>query len=651
MTKNPHVRSALAQAALKFSPPLVRESLLNCSDFRTKYGLATDGIISFKDSDVSIRRSDLFRSVRTVLGGKSEETVSDTNGREWKLRYVSEKADDASEKPTVPLLALSWDDRQTISFSEFAVLSPDQEIRLRFLAEGIADVNLPSSASERWRYILAKRELEDDEVDKFHSEFRDTPVAQARVMQGEISAGKISISSLVPPSRRYYERLVGAYDGSTTIRDYAAGNGRVHFDRLSSWKPYDGFLYSLYLSSHFSLTSEIKVDKLSNEALVHALEYLYRHGDRISQLGAIEIGFRVLSAMPEIESILLSLVKLIRDDDKDGDKGGFGLVSALFCFVDGELSRTRLFSSEPPFYRRLASLSQAGMIQRQLVSSGIDADQISAWAVNNRGGQFFLQSLVDMRMEPRWNPHFSDSERVRAHFCRRIINAVMNADHDFRSSRLSDVILSTDKEGLLSPHELYFSFLPGPLEGGEASNDDVPSDISESIESQLEGKEVGSLSFVSLVNSASIFRIGEHEAELAVKALKRSQHKLRNIGDRSELFTIIHGIASVAAVTRSHDLADELKILVRGYRRDPEFQMSIHEAVSSCLVAAASRTDLEEWRQFVGKWLTELSFGDLSAEEGERLHSYIRCLCEVVPELWVSCGRADAALMAYIGRE
>ena len=643
MTSNRYVRSALAQAAMEFVPPLIRETLLAQLSFRSEYGLITDGIISFSDSDVSIRRSHLFSSIRAVLGGETERTVTDTNGLEWKVRSVGEKS-------ALPSLALSREERQPILMPGLAVLSPNRRIRLRFLTEAISDVNLPRSASDPWRTILATRELEDDEVDVFLSEFSDTPVAHARRIQGEIANGRSSIASLVPSSRRYYERLVGRYDRSISIRDYATNNARMLFGHLSSWRPYDGFLFSLFLSSHPSLTAEINADLLDGQDLVRALGYIYRHGDRTSQLGAIEIGFRVLSRRPEVESILISLVRQIRDDNIDRDQWGFGLLSALFCLVDGELSRTRLFAAEPPFYRRLASLSQAALIQRQLVNSGIDAGQFSDWVVSNRGAQYFLQSLTDMRMEPRWNPHYSDPARIRANFCRRIMLAAMNCDQDLSRSKLSDLIVSTDTDSLLSRNEVYLSYLPGPLEGGEMANDDLPREISESIESQLGAKEVESLSFVSLVNSASIFRVGEHHAELAVKALRRSGHRIANIEDRSQMFTIIHGLATVAAVTRSRELAEELRVLVRGYRHDPEFPVSIHEAVSSCLVAAASRADLEEWREFVGGWLTELSFGDLTPSEGKRLHSYIRCLCEVVPELWVSCGRADAALMAYNGR-
>ena len=175
----------------------------------------------------------------------------------------------------------------------------------------------------------------------------------------------------------------------------------------------------------------------------------------------------------------------------------------------------------------------------------------------------------------------------------------------------------------------------------------MPAEISGIIKAQLGAEEVGPSSFIALVNSALIFRVGSDQAELAANALKLGSYRLINVEDKSQLFAILNGLATVAAVDRSRALADELRILVRRYRRDAQYAVSIEEAMRICLVAASSRADLKDWRDFAGDWLTELAFGDLEGNDGELLHSHLQCLCHAVPELWVSCGRADAALMAY----
>ena len=374
MTNSPYVRSALAQAALEFAPPLIRKSLLEESGFREEYGFKADAVLAFGDSGFSIQRSKLFDAIRKILSGASEMEITDTDGQEWKLNNESEEGE-------LPTLVISHG-KQRLILPDFAALSPNSTTRLRSFDKAASDVNLPTSSRDTWRNVLSGRALDDDEIDEFHSDYHDTPIYVARSIRTEIENGQSSISSLVPSSRRYFERLVGAYDGSASIRDYAAGKGRQFFEQLSAWRPYDGFLSSLFLSSHSALTTEIGVEHLGSEDLVRAFDFLDKSGDRISQLGAIEVGLRVLPERPEIEPIIIRLIEQIRDDD--GSSSGFKFLSALFLLVDGELSRTRLLSAEPPFYRRLASLSQAALIHPQIVNSGIDIDPFCEWAYSNR---------------------------------------------------------------------------------------------------------------------------------------------------------------------------------------------------------------------------------------------------------------------------
>ncbi len=639
MTNSPYVRSLLAKAALDFTPPLIRKTLLEESAFRGEYGLKLDPVLSLGDSDILIQRSDLFEAVRKILSSATAYEVTDRNGQKWKLRNINEKG-------KLPSLSLSRGE-QSLILPDLAALSPDSITRLHSFDEASSDVNLPISARDAWRSILRDRAPEDDEVDAFLNEFRDTPIGKARSLRDEIRGGEISISTLVPPSRRYFERLVGAYDGSASIRDYATSSGRMLFDQLSKWQHYEGFLLSLLLSSHSSMTAEINVDQLGSEELLRAFDYLDEHGDRTSQLSAIEVGLRILPSRPEIEQVVIRLVKQIRDDVVDGQASGFNLLSSLFIFVDGELSRTRLLSAEPPFYRRLAALSQAALIHRQFVNASVDINPFSKWAFSNRAEQYYMQSLADMRLEPRWNPDLAVASQMKADFFGRIMIAAKNQEQNIKEGELSNLVLETKSGSLHSLSDFYHPYLPGPLEGVEESQNILPTDIAEAIKTQLGAEEVGPSSFIALVNSALIFRVGADQAELAARALKLGNYRLANIEDRPQLLAILNGLATVAAVARSHALADELRILVRSYRRDAQYALSIEETIRICLVAAASRANLNDWRDFTGDWLTEMAFSDLETDDGVVLNSHLQCLCHAVPELWVSCGRADAALKAF----
>ena len=335
-----------------------------------------------------------------------------------------------------------------------------------------------------------------------------------KVIHSEISGGESAVSSLVPPSRAYFERLVGKYDGASDIRAYATSS-KPFFDRLSEWRPVDGFLLSLLLSSHGSLTNEISVNSLSNEEMVKAYEYLVANGDRISQLGAIEVGLRVLPSRPDLEEPLCRLIEQIRDDDVDGPASAFKLLSSLFCFVDGELARNRLFSDTLPFYRRLAAMAQSALIHRQLVASQVNIDQFLDMMPGDRRFLHYLQSLSDMRQEPRWDPRFAAPSQIKSEFIGRLMICAERHSQTLRNGPIHKLLYSDKPNSLRSYSNLFSSFMPGPLEGGETPRGNLPSGFAEIIRDQLSAEQTGPDSFVALVNIGLTFGLNEEQGRIS----------------------------------------------------------------------------------------------------------------------------------------
>ena len=631
------INTVIAHSALNYVPPAIRQTLLKDSGFRDEHQLPTDSTMEF--DDVVIQVSVISKAVRLVLSGKSSVEVTDSSQKKWQVKNISPKGN-------LPNLVMYSDVERNLPLC-FTALSPDREIRLRSFDLVSQNVNLPAKVSQKWRGILACRALYDEETYDFEDVVRFTPMTIARNLNSEISGGGSPISSLVPPSRDYYERLVGKYDGSPSVREYAAANGRTLFDQLSGWKPYEGFLLSLLLSSHSSLTDEIKIDRLSGEELIKAYEFLVEHGDRISQLGAIEIGLRVMSEKTELEQPLTHLIENIRDDDVDGPVSGFKLTSTLFCFVDGELARTMLLSDTPPFYRRLAAMAQASLINRQLVVSSIDIDRFCALMPDDRRFQHFLQSLTDMRQEPCWDPRFAAASQMKSEFVGRIIITADRFRNALENSPVHSLLHSEEADSLRTYNHLLFSYLPGPLEGAEKTQVHLPSELAEIIHNQLSSETTEPSSFIALVNYGLVFGLSEELSGLAVNALRTANYRLRNVESREQLVATLYGLAAVAAATRSAEFSDVIRIVVRRYRLDANFALSIQEVINICLISAASRSELHAWSQYVGDCMTEFALGDLENYEGLTCYAYLIGLCHAVPELWVSCGKADAALMAF----
>ena len=218
---------------------------------------------------------------------------------------------------------------------------------------------------------------------------------------------------------------------------------------------------------------------------------------------------------------------------------------------------------------------------------------------------------------------------------------------NIKSIKLRDLVFGSGRGSLPSRGQFFQPYFPGPLEGTGTSPNPLPAELLEAIEAQLRAREAHVSSFIALVNTAHVFRVEPQQAESAANLIKSSNYRVSGVGDSSQLLYVLDGLAKVAAVTRSHSLADELRILLRRYWRGDLLSPSIEDTVRVCLVAAASRENLNEWREFTGDWLTELAFGDLGNDEGHLLHHCLQYLCHAVPELWVSCGRADAALEAF----
>lgn len=634
-------RSVLARAALELFPPSIRESLFSDPVFLNSYKLKVDAQVSIGEGEVSFQRSAMFDCIREVLADSSSRpTLKDEGGKEWRLEIV--------EIENERRVRLSHGERRLL-LPDFSALFPDQAERLKSFDRDANEVNLSEGAIRRWREILASRALADDEIDALDAEIKETPIRVADMVGSEIERGEVNFLTLVPRSERYFDRLVGEYRQSKNIADQAQVGAREHIRQLMSWRAYDGFLLSLLLSSHSSIPMEIDADQLGESDLIHAYEWLQKKGDRISQLGAIEIGLSILDKRPNIEPYVQGIVEQMRDDNADDDQGRFHLLSSLIMLVEGELSRTKILRGKPPFWRRLASIAQASLTERCIIKSRIDIANFTEWAWQARGPFFYLQTMADLRREPRWLPNYVSPGQLKAEFIGRILNAAQQNATKIHTPAMRELLFGDGAEGIKPLVEFPFPYLPGPLEGGLGAQNEPSADILRAIEEQLSADVLRPDSFAALLNSALILRLDSQQAALAVKALRAVKHQLRQVDNKGHLLSVLNGLAIVAAVTRSGELAEELRTLTRRWRHESGRGLSAEEAMMIGLIAAASHSDLTGWCEFVGEWITELAFQSLKLDEMQRLHSNVEHLCRIEPELWRTCGRAEAALNISVG--
>jgi hypothetical protein len=582
-----------------------------------------------------VQRSTLFNGIREALADMSvQPTLKDSAGQEWRLEIIN-----ANNERRVALAKA----KHRLLLSDFSGLSPDQAERMNGFNHVADNVNLPTQAISRWREILASRALTDDEMVALHEDIEETPIQKAAMVGFEIGKGEISFSTLVPRSEEYFDRLVGKCDPSQNIAEYTHASAERHLRQLIEWRNYDGFLLALLLSSHSSISSLIKADEVEESKLIQAYEWLQKNGDRISQVGAIEVGLSILDKQPEIEPYIQGMIEQIRDESADDDRSRFHLLSTLIVLTEGELARTKILKGKAPFWRRLASIAQASLLERCIIKSQLDIAEFSKWTLQNRGQLFYLQTMADLRCEPRWYPDYVSSQQLKAEFIGRILNAAHRNAAKIQNKTMRELLIGDGPESLKRFIVFPRTFLPGPLDGGLISQMEPPADILIEIEKQLSQDILEPQSFRALVNSALVFRLDLHQAQLAANALRSAKYHLRRMDNKENLISILRGLATVAAVARSDELAKELKILTRKCRQETGNSLSAEDALWIGLIAAASHSELTEWCEFVGDWITELAFQS-QPDEMKRLHFHVETLCLIVPELWRTCGRAEAAL-------
>lgn len=639
MSRTDALRTEMALLALDCVPPTLRETLAYDARMRDNYGIRPDTVLKVGDSDFEAPVSAIVHGVTRALDGAPKASLQALDGTDWSIEADTDRDLDQ------PALLFSHGERH-VEMHAWLTLSPDRDTRLRCLEALAADVGLPQKACSFWRRILEERSLHGEEVRDLLADLHNTPHVQECFLARRVGTPGLSPELAAPSSRTYFERLVGSRGDSASIERHAAVGVRERLAELAAWRPYEGFLQSLYVASHPDISAQIRVDRMSSEELVNAFDFVLRTGDRVSQLGTIEVGFRVSADRPEVQPTLGKLVDLMRADDLTDRRGGLRAYSLLYVLVSSELSTRRQLDGEPPFYRRLAALAQAGVIQRQMVATGV---ALKDSAFESVVGEYYLRALVDLRLEPRRHPTLAFAEQMQAHFLRRVLKAAIRYENEMSADLMEKLGHLLGPESLRRAGEAFILYKPGPLEELEESRA-LPAEFDRAIHVQIDkDNAVEPTDFSALRTSATSFRIGRTQADRAAAALARSNNRLANVRSRSELLDTLAGLASVAAIARSEQLADTLRVVVRAYRRDGEFAITLFEVVQILLVAAASRAELADWADFVGDCLTELAFGDLDQGEGEMLHGCVRRFCEIVPELWATCGSADAALMACNG--
>jgi hypothetical protein len=100
-----------------------------------------------------------------------------------------------------------------------------------------------------------------------------------------------------------------------------------------------------------------------------------------------------LDKFPELEPHIVKIAELVAADDPEDPEGRMTLLSSLIVLVEGEMARTGVGRDRPVFWRRLAAIAQASIIERAMIAAGVPPSFIQKWAFPARGALYYLRAV------------------------------------------------------------------------------------------------------------------------------------------------------------------------------------------------------------------------------------------------------------------
>ncbi|RQG99863.1 hypothetical protein [Paraburkholderia dinghuensis] len=638
--KDAYIRAARAVVLANGYPPLLRDELLSRADGLNQNAIETDAIVTFGSDRLSFRRSQLYPAVALAFDRVSTPIIKSVACDEWTVAFASE-----AEPPNVVLVR----DRQRILVAQFALLAPEAEGRLHAFQLITDQRRLPSDILDRWRALLSKRVPTDHEIMALRDDLQRTPVGAAEAICECLESGSLSLDILVPISETYYRQLVGGNGGALSMETHVAEVTAPFLAKLLVEGTRQSLSPAWALCSHQSISHLIEREwKGGDHVLADEFSWLTENGDPISCTGAIEVGLLRVRKSPTLSQSLAALINVFLDGEPDERRDPFDRLSALFNCIYGQMARRRVLTAWPPFARRMAALAHASLVYRHIRKIVGESTELDRWLRDVNEGYFVMQTLLDMRVEPRWFPELNSAEQLKNELLGRIWMAANAAPDAVTALGLAERLTGEAPESISQLIDRTAARLPGPLEGGVRSPIPLPPDVLNYIEACLKGA-IDTTAFGSLINVSMLACVPDHLVDLACEAIERYHYQIP-VNEQVPVSVCLLGLAGVAAVNRNTKLCETIHVLMRVGRHFDLGQLTVDEMFRVGALACAAHADLNDWTGRVGDFMTELSLQNLTLEDATILHSHLSTMCHLVPELWHTCGQAQAALGLVIGR-
>ncbi|MBB3796006.1 hypothetical protein FHY17_000202 [Xanthomonas arboricola] len=615
----------LAGDAVNALPPSVQEAVIADVALLKRFGMERKRSISLhlKDDPV-IDAVLLYEAAARCANDGDAQSIEDSLGGTWALTR-----DDVGEV---------WGRRADghvfqVRHAQLLLRNEEQRnayIRSVYEAHGLFGDKIPferlSSASI-------------DAIDAFEEDLEQTARGFSERLHQQLASGSVQGSALVPRDRRYFERLVGPRGESQTVQQFAGTKreNRVERDGI------DGLADDLLVSAHSML---VPVGLIKSAPAAELRSWIAERIDGLdlwSLTGLIEGLLARDDLLVEFESEAMQGISLLTEH-ADGASERLGLQAALIAHIDGSINTGQMLLGEPPFWRRAASIAQAAVVERVLLSAGVPLSSFSVWA-KQAWPRFQAATLCDLVKEPRWHGYLLQPGQLSQELIGRVMNAASLRRGEIDGSQLGELIFAEAKGSLASKWSVAFAGLPGPLEGGTDFAPALPELLIEETMKALDQFETPL--HERLLIAAHTTGLGRAPELLIDKIAATLRSFDASLADVEEVlvhkFVIV--LAMAASDSRHSGLAKAIEEFVVA-RPNLPIAVRLHAGLTAC----GAFENESEWIDAVVLLVRRLTARGLDREEASHIYFVMSTMCEVQWSLRAPLGDTLARLQSSMRR-
>ncbi|WEN13786.1 hypothetical protein PY254_11070 [Rhodanobacter sp. AS-Z3] len=617
----------LGKEFINHLPRSIREVIFEDEVLLDKLGLSRSTIVSVSlQGSPSFSSEMLYEVAAAVHADGKAGRIVDRSGTGWCMNIGADGIACCVEE----------EGERSFPVNHSSLVSPTASVRLDYARQFAAETGIAERYIEQWFAALAEAPLSPARIAVMERDFQNCPVWRMRQIRRLLHEGSTSVADMAPTNRTYYERLLPPWDGQVTLASFA-----------TSLEIAEGFsanpLSRLVWSAHQTTAPSAVIGTMTVDELMEGVPVLLDDIDVWSLVGLIE----ALACRPDAFTDLLEITRLVIEHFSKvvGDDTRLALASALISLVDSTVNGSGVFVDVPVYWRRLASIAQATLVERAALASAVDLSAFVEWA----GGAFSLfqsMTLADLPREPCWNGFMAHPDQLRQEFLGRVLHAMEPRRIDIADTELLQNIFGSHEDSLLSRNNIFFSGLPGPLEGAFETRLALPVNLVSVLESSL--ADDSQPLFQRVLAAAQLADMGQLTDTVAC-ALARAVGELdrHDVAKEGEglMTTFCIRLSLAAAATRHEKLTAAIKQLLLSQPGIP-LSVRFHAAVTTC----AAEGDASKWAAEVGRVVTRCSSMVQSRQDAEHILFTLRAMRDVRSDLRPVVAANYARLQALAGR-